>query len=353
MISPNAGYAEKFLNELELITAVPGNIKDRFTQVHTTFRKLVIHITNREKRAFGNFYARFSYILMELPFSEPEARNLNAFRRLPGLAAKIAVHDEMISQGVMLVKRILYRLQDQPVPAQAGYKEDYFSRMMPRATPAQQRDINVLCTACSAVEEEDGLKYFTLSAYDLDDMEGVLAIEIREHQSGSATIDFTYIRNLIAADSILSLKNMSSKGKNHYSTRYDSILVLEPDFLMDVTSIGECFNQFGANEDTFFLSKLVENLPGAAALKGTIVGACLDEFICNNEKGLDEVFDDAQRDNALKAAYLGQQEMQQIRRSVKTEHASNISMLVKEESVHNVWVEPTYFFRTIRFTGAS
>ncbi len=60
MSSPNAGYAEKFLNELDLITAVAGSTGDRFTQVHTTFRKLIIHITNREKRAFGNFYARFS-----------------------------------------------------------------------------------------------------------------------------------------------------------------------------------------------------------------------------------------------------------------------------------------------------
>ena len=43
--------------------------------------------------------------------------------------------------------------------------------------------------------------------------------------------------------------------------------------LTDATDIGECYTFQGANSDLFFLNRLISDLTGAAALKGSIQAA--------------------------------------------------------------------------------
>jgi CRISPR/Cas system-associated exonuclease Cas4 (RecB family) len=188
---------------------------------------------------------------------------------------------------------------------------------------------------------DTGKAYFVLHAYDLKDLEEEVQIRVRKEEH----YDYTAIRSWLKEDAILHVQHIRSlaTGANEYETTFDTLITLEPDFLTDATDIGECYTFQGANSDLFYLNRLISDLTGAAALKGSIIGYYLDELVRDPSLDKNTIFRAAVRQNAMKAAHLGRKEMLAIHRSIHTEHLPNIEELVRRERKKDIWIEPTYF----------
>ena len=151
------------------------------------------------------------------------------------------------------------------------------------------------------------------------------------------------LSKLINIDSIVFLDNLIEEQLNNYVTTATSLITLEPDFLIDATAIGECYQQNGNSFQLYFLHKILEDVPGPAALKGTITGYFLDETVRKTEDTFTEIFNKAQRENVLKAAYHGRAEMIAMKSSIERDHSRNIIHLVASENENDLWIEPTFF----------
>jgi DNA replication ATP-dependent helicase Dna2 len=337
---------QELLAELELIANDnQSDLKDKFFVLSKFFYKLVKVITNQEKVAFKNFYTRFKYLLGSMNFLEIENNNINCFRRFikkgfdPENTTEIA-----LNQGMLILYRILNQLSnnEQKIEffAQEKYIHNYFISLFPQKTYSAVKNIKVCCDSWGKIFIRNENKCFKLTAYDLDNTEGKIEVYIWQYQN----IDLTYIRELLEKDTIIYLKNISyQEDKNIYSTNKDSLIIIEPDFLMDATAIAECFNNNGQNSDIFFLSKLINTVAGSPALKGSIIGYYLDELIRNPRENINNIFENSQKNNALKAALLGRQEMDNIKQSIAEQHLPNIKKLVEQKQTYNTWIEPTFF----------
>ena len=188
-----------------------------------------------------------------------------------------------------------------------------------------------------------------MKAYDLENLEGQVEIFVKNLPH----TDFTSFRDLLTENAIIQFQNIIhiEKPNNQYSTTVDTLISLEPDFLVDATSIGECFHFYGSNSDIFFLGRIIDNLPGSAALKGSIIGYYLDELVRNKKQSTDKIYTTAQKNNAMKAAQFGKREMQTIKQSVHEEHLPNIKHLVETQEDKEIWIEPTYFSKEYGIQG--
>lgn len=340
MIRLETLQTDNYRAELDLIDLPGFSISERFTALSRFFHQLVMTVTSQDVIAFRNFYARFRYLLSAVQLAETERRNLDAFRRFVKQNRRVTPNETTVEQGVMLMRKVLDGLSGNTSPTPKGYRRSYFTDQFPPVIPADVKNLKVLCVSCSDMHDNGAQAHFILEAYDLDNMGELLHIYIRRYPFS----DFTRIRTILAENAVLLLHNVSNSEKpNQYSTTQHSLLVLEPDFLVDASSVGECFSSEGTNAHIFFLSKLVENLPGAAALKGSMVGYYLDEMIREPKKDPEEIFTMAQRTNALKAARLGSVEMFTIKESIRREHLPKIRELIKKEGSKELWIEPTYF----------
>lgn len=87
-----------------------------------------------------------------------------------------------------------------------------------------------------------------------------------------------------------------SKLKNYenlYELTSSSIIVIEPDYLIDVTDISECFHHKGSNPHYYFLKKFVKNDVSSSLLLGSIVNFSLDEIITNPLADFEDTFEKA------------------------------------------------------------
>jgi DNA replication ATP-dependent helicase Dna2 len=332
--------------ELELILISSADVNDQFNALSRFFYKLVKTSTNEDNTAFRNFYARFRYLVTQIELSENDRLNIDAFRRFIKRGNQKQATPQTIQQGVALLSKVLRLLADnnlalKPGIQQSAYKEKYFYNLFPKRKYNAVKSLKVLCASWTEVIDNKGTASFTLYAYDLESLEEKVEILIQKHPYA----DFTNIRDLLTENAILQLQQVEFTGKaaNQYSTTHKSLITLEPDFLIDATAIGECFNNYGSNSDIFFLSKMITDLAGMPALRGGIIGYYLDEIVRDNEQCTKALYLSAQRNNALKAAQFGSMEMQKMKQSIEKEHLNNIKDLAAKHIGKELWLEPTYF----------
>ncbi|MBN9383483.1 MAG: ATP-dependent helicase [Chitinophagaceae bacterium] len=333
--------AEQYLSELEMIRRSGTNLPARMVALAKLFDRLVKSITSDEKMVFRNFYARFRYLLATLPMRDVEQRNLENFRRLVNEGDTEKMNEKALEQGVMLMKNLVSLSSGLEVARDAGFREGHFTRLYPKRNYAKLTDLRLLCSSWTEMLHKEGRSWFILRAYDLKDLEEEVQIHIRKEEH----YDYTAIRSWLKEEAVLHVQHIRSleTGANEYETTFDTLFTLEPDFLTDATDIGECYTFQGANSDLFFLNRLVSDLTGAAALKGSIIGYYLDELVRDPLQDKNAIYRAAMKLHAMKAAQLGRKEMLAIHRSIHTEHLPNIEELVRRESRKDIWIEPTYF----------
>lgn len=341
---------ENLRAELEVIEAAPIDRNDRFVALSQFFNRFIRILSKEELMVFKNFYAKFRYVLRSAPLTDAERENFDALRKSIRLGNKTGDWDDRaIKQALFLLNLVLSALEgDKIVPK--GYKPHYFTARFPRLSSSAHKTMRVLCKSISSLYDGEDVAepYFILQAYDLENLEDEIEIHIKRYQFS----DFTYLRNILLENAVLLLHHVvGTETPFRYSTHYDTLIVLEPDFLIDASAIGECFSSEGSNADIFFLSRLVANLPGTAALKGSIVGHYLDEMIRQPTLDAEEIFYAAQKNNALRAAQFGKTEMASIQKSIREEHLPNIVSLIKKESSKELWIEPTYFSSSYGLQG--
>jgi superfamily I DNA and/or RNA helicase len=146
-------------------------------------------------------------------------------------------------------------------------------------------------------------------------------------------------------DTLIACHNLVPVDENKYQAKSESLIVIEPDFLVDASAISECFNNTNTDSYIFFLTRLLSELVGPPAFKGIIVGYYLDELVRNQDLDYNQIFVDYKKANPLEAAYLGNEVINDIKQSIHSEHRENIKNLVHTliNKKLNLWIEPTFF----------
>ncbi len=81
------------------------------------------------------------------------------------------------------------------------------------------------------------------------------------------------------AGAILHVTHAQQRSSSHYSTTSQSLVVLEPDVLIDVTDVAECFQSRAVEPLLFFLRRFTQSRATEAMAVGSIVNSCFDEIL--------------------------------------------------------------------------
>lgn len=167
-------------------------------------------------------------------------------------------------------------------------------------------------TDFSEIKQEDGKRYFVLYLLPGDAYDGPeenIQVTVREaYVGGLLRGDLMRTRDLLRPFCMVNITEVeagSSSGLFHTSS--SSLIVIEPDYLVDVTDIASCFASDRANPNMFLLSKFSPDRDSEAMFKGTLINDLLDAYLKDEETDPVEVFRKALSKNLLKAARYGGQ----------------------------------------------
>jgi DNA replication ATP-dependent helicase Dna2 len=128
----------------------------------------------------------------------------------------------------------------------------------------------------------------------------------------------------------------------------NTLLVLEPDYLIQATDIARCFIHDGANPMLDIIHRFIESEPSTQMVKGALINYLLDEMMVDADRDFDQLYEEALRVYALDVLGLMYRKHgwdEELLASLRTEVAQHLPQLrafVEATQNLEVFIEPTY-----------
>lgn len=125
-------------------------------------------------------------------------------------------------------------------------------------------------------------------------------------------------------------------------TTADSMCVVEPDALVDVTDIAECFQQRGAEPALSLIRRWTQSPASEAVVMGSIINSCFDDIILHPEKDFDSMYRDACAARPLSFIAAVSTERRDALKDTVRDHVERLRALMQQVPYSRAIVEPSF-----------
>lgn len=213
--------------------------------------------------------ACINYVAVKLNISNVAQHRLHTFRLTSNA---ILNHQEEPTRDSLLrdVKTLAFFIQlisNQPIPPS-------LHRLLPQADASYNAAPPSLrkekCMRVSYLYKDD--RYLYVKSLDKS-FEGPLKVR---YNIEDVNAEFAETCSLLWPQAVLNLLDV---GIDSEGILIPAIIVLEPDYLLDISSLAECYKEYGHHSANYLLNRLSPSLNTSAMLLGNIANLFLDEWI--------------------------------------------------------------------------
>ncbi len=111
---------------------------------------------------------------------------------------------------------------------------------------------------------------------NLDQFDDLFEVTWKYGEEGSP---FDSVVSELWTGAVINLVNVRQKKGSAYLVDY---LVVEPDYLIDISSLAECFQSYTSSPAFYFLNRLKESVNSMPIRLGNVVNTLFDELVCEN-----------------------------------------------------------------------
>jgi DNA replication ATP-dependent helicase Dna2 len=331
--------AQLFFRELEKTLLRPAG-GERVSAIYHLMQQLFLERTREEQLHFNTLFARMSYVLQKYRVEGYLQAHIQHFRKAaqelylaadPGSAELVS-----LSQiGFTVLAKMIALLYQSPTP------DDVYRHMLDplpqpphwSAVSAFRREMRVL-----AMRDEPGKQQLICMEEENPGKPLVVRYNLAD-----ANDDFTptldALRRHFTLPLPLHLIDMEIDAEGACRPR---ALVLDPDHLIDVTAVAECFQPGGAEPLQHLIKKFLPVKTSKYLLLGHIANFFLDEFLSNPDAAFPDTFPKVFRLNPLGFSLLDDAEIREIYELAKRHYV--ILKRALKESFPDQNIQPQYCY---------
>ena len=297
---------KNFVTELEKICAdVTSNFTDKSRAIEQLLHAIVMQNTLADKLELNNFFGRLVYFQQKFQFSDELNKRITHFR---GLIHYLNFTERTVNIGINVVVELLQKIYDFDVSStQIKLPKLKENKKTAQTTLAQEQEKNMRVVIYSddkinerfrGVLENTSEQVFV--RYNVKDVNDKFVSTIRAIQKQNfypftlALIDSIVSDELLAMSNEPLLANSSSlliANSSSLTTLTPRAFIFEPDFLVDVTAVAECFKSDNRTEPLrMFLSKFSERRNATPILMGNVANFFFDQIIADKDVTFEQTF---------------------------------------------------------------
>ena len=329
-------------------TALCGSGQD-YAPIIAMWEELIATMIDGEMRVFASSYSRVVYACRNYNVEASTERLCGEFhRRMKDRGQADDIEEYM--RAISTLSRIIELISEVKLPDElSGIAIRYLPYSVKSvAGVSVGKKLTGVVDEISAVEYDERGRYYTICLLLEEDtgrsrgIEHKIQLIVRENYSETSRDDLFDIREMLREYDYINVTNVECKEGDIYCATEYSLIILEPDYLVDVTELAACFTSNGFNEYLFLLSKFTTDKDSASLLKGTLVNDVLDASLESEDIELDEVYRHALSKNILKSIRYGGEVIKNIWQEVGRYHWSNIERFASTLRDRRVTVEPSF-----------
>jgi DNA replication ATP-dependent helicase Dna2 len=345
--------AEYFYDSIWGIYSDKALIKrKKLFKLYDIFKEFIDLLLINDSQYFSSYYSMLIYIVDKYKLNKSLSGDVFKFRSFVSTVKRDRsriINYSNINFGLQaIISFIDYFTEPDAINWELTKKIDNYKNMayvlasrIPRFknVESELKDfIRVICIEKNKIEVESG-KYLNALAFE-----------------GEIGEKFYLVLNKIWEDAYLYFRKGSTANLLHI-TKSDiksdlpcwkptehSFIVYEPDYLMDITEIAECFVHNGWNKYIHLINKFKLSESGYSLLKGNVINSYLDQLVDDIDTGFEEAYEYAikQKPISVFAFAIKDPDQSRILKDETRSHFDNIRNALIELQYSNIIVEPTF-----------
>lgn len=326
------------------------SITEKLFRCRQILESMYKHLTSNTNIAFTGLYARMQYIQEAYPISNDLIKQLQLLRLLTNKVVhkddfKLGDNDYLSSLKVLSeavhffsgkplppeIKRILDK---HPALTLSSYRTDSENTL---------EHVFGILTSWQLPQSKSGSQYLELKCQTSDGQELTITLWDRTNNK-SISRNWAFLEKAIWKYCNISFYNLSAVHgvTNRYQSTPHTLVVLEPDFLIDVSSVADCFQASECYPELFIINRLISEPITPALAKGKCVNFIFDELIANPEKSLIDIFNEYRQKNPLHFFSLGSEAWNEIYKQIQYDHYLQLKNIAVKLHNNNVQLEPSF-----------
>lgn len=254
--------------------AAPENIRAKYILLYKVLEQACYELTSGVTFSFANLFSRIDYICKEKRMTPSDKYAIQTMRR----NCNTAMRNDF--QPVM--EEYLYDLRALVRFISLAFGEDIPASLLPQI-PHSNRPykgthhsrIPYIRASVTSWNENH-----IFAATDSEDDPFIII----DYLKGGCNGDLTYLHDLLTENLPINLLDVHIDEENHYIPQ---LIIIHPDYLIDISSLAACFREYGRHPLNFFLNKVKPKANTAPILMGNLASQFLDDYI--NERSEEPV----------------------------------------------------------------
>lgn len=309
--------------------------RKKISQQYQLFTMLINHYTERTNIPFTSIFAQLSYIITTAQIPFQEGFILHSFRR----GNKTLGINEKSEIAACSIDILLYRLFNH------GTNSPLVQRLYQLAQPKGAHDKTSFQAHKKVLIQSIDIPRFTFEA--VDSVPPFEKLTVSFEDSGRIDGYQHLFKQLDALEQLPINANILNNEINQDGIYFPNTIILEPDFLFDVTAISECFGAYGNQQAGYLMRKFNKKSVSRPLIIGNISNYFLDQLIYQPNLIFKDVVKHIFKIDALGIALLSDQEVREMVVLLER-HFNNIKKTITQLGKINIskddcHIEPTFY----------
>ena len=249
----------------ELLQNEQEDIRHRYDRLYVVFIEVLNEQTAASALTFSGPFAKLDYVCRMMNYPMADMQRLNAFRCRASQTdtCDVTTLNQQWPYDVKAVCHFVTKIYDIQLP-------DNLRRLLPAVySPQPFKGVSEDCIRAVVRAVEDGI--LIVQSIDGD----MRSVKVAYTDSESSFGDFSYLKDMVqVGDRVNVVRPVLRDGIYH-----PQLIVYQPDFLMDISSVANCFEDYGATPYAYLVNMLAPPANSMALLFGNFASQLLDEAI--------------------------------------------------------------------------
>lgn len=354
-MNDRASYMQELVGELNQLKFLENAPVQSLHRLYSFVSNIFVHATDDSQLYFATLFSRMSYALTQKPYKAALKYHLHHFRvevesqDFDADKWNVGAMEELFNEGKWAIWKFLETWQAAEVPIDPDFS--FTPKSYHQKSPEKRKKF--IRYAKMLVIGEGGSANTLRVIDNLNPAEEIILSYADVGRNDIFTQDINSALTCPGPPFMISLVDIEVQIDGVYIPRY---LVVEPDFLIDVSTIAECARDF---KSPFYLNLIRKFMPvesNPAILMGHISNSFLDTLIHQPNVRFEDIFGQVFRLNPLAFSCLPDAEIISLMRKARS-HFENLKVVVNADFSRqgikrtDCVIEPAFYAPTFGIQG--
>ncbi len=331
-------------------------LSQKIQQSHILFLSLINTLTEqREKQVFTGWFAKISFLAQAYHLGKAEEEDLQALRRLfrKNLMGKIFKPEEThLLAAIKIIAELTAFFSDKTVPENLQQRYAHVSlpslRSQEKPSPTLEALTGLILTKSELQASTSKLKKITLQCQSEEFGKVQVTVTDIAYYSQKGALFRKYALSehcayLVRPYQTIRLTQLKEIEPQHYCSTSQSLLIINPDYLVDASAIARCFGTQYSSPYLYLLDRMKFFQGSVPTFRGNVLNNLLDNLVEKGEKTFEEALSDIMPEVQVEAAMLGLQleHVQETARFIKPQY-ENLVKVMEDFKNTAITTEPSF-----------